>query len=84
MTCDYSETSHTSLEMAQQSLLQLGIPLPEAAIAISKFRNHDLAPLKRQQAVYLDETKLMQTAREASEALATLFEADREEGQPEP
>jgi hypothetical protein len=34
--------------------------------------------------VYLDETKLMQTAREASEGLTTLFEADREEGKPEP
>jgi hypothetical protein len=34
--------------MAQQSLLQLGIPLSEAAIAISKFRDHDLALLKRQ------------------------------------
>ena len=75
----YRETWHTSVEMALQSLLQLQIPPSEATIAIAKFRDHDLALLKRQQAVYLDESKLIQTTREASEELLTLFEADREE-----
>jgi len=75
----YRETWHTSLEMALQSLLQLRLSPSEAAIAIAKFRDHDLALLKRQQAIYLDENKLMQTTREASEELVTLFEADRED-----
>ena len=75
----YRETWHTSVEMALQSLLQLRIPPSEATIAIAKFRDHDLALLKRQQAIYLDENKLIQTTREASEELLTLFEADREE-----
>jgi voltage-gated potassium channel Kch len=74
----YRETWHTSLEMAQQSLLQLRIPPSEAAMAIAQFRDHDLELLRRQQAVYKDEQKLMQTTREASEELLTLFEADRE------
>ena len=74
----YRETWHTSLEMALQSLLQLRIAPSEAAIAIAKFRDHDLALLKRQRAIYTDESKLIQSAREASEELATLFEADRE------
>ncbi len=75
----YRETWHTSMEMALQSLLQLRMPLSEATTAIAKFRDHDLALLKRQQAIYLDEKKLMQTTREASEELLTLFEADHEE-----
>jgi len=75
----YRETWHTSLEMAHQSLLQLRIPPSEAAMAIAKFRDHDLALLKRQRAIYKDESKLIQSTREASEELLSLFEADREE-----
>jgi glutathione-regulated potassium-efflux system ancillary protein KefC/glutathione-regulated potassium-efflux system protein KefB len=75
----YRETWYASLEMALQSLLQLRFSLSDATTTIAKFRDHDLALLKRQQAVYLDETKLMQTTREASEELVTLFEMDRED-----
>jgi monovalent cation:proton antiporter-2 (CPA2) family protein len=78
VTYYYRETWHTSLEMALQSMLQLKIPLSEATTAIAKFRDHDLALLKLQRAIYLDENKLIQTTREASEELLTLFEADRE------
>ena len=74
----YRETWHTSLEMALQSLLQLRMPLSEASGAIAQFRDHDLALLKRQHAIYQDEGKLIQTTREASEELLSLFEADRE------
>ncbi|MBL8384662.1 MAG: cation:proton antiporter, partial [Burkholderiales bacterium] len=62
----YRETWHSSLEMALQSLLRLGFAQSEAAIAIARFRDHDLELLKRQQAVHSDEKKLMQTTREAS------------------
>jgi glutathione-regulated potassium-efflux system ancillary protein KefC/glutathione-regulated potassium-efflux system protein KefB len=75
----YRETWHTSLEMAQQALLQLRIPPSEAAMAVARFRDHDLALLKRQRAVYQDESKLIQTSREASTELLSLYEADREE-----
>ena len=75
----YRETWYASLEMALQSLLQLRYSPSEAATTIAKFRDHDLALLKRQQAVYLDEAKLIQTTREASEELVTLFEMDRED-----
>jgi glutathione-regulated potassium-efflux system ancillary protein KefC/glutathione-regulated potassium-efflux system protein KefB len=75
----YRETWYASLEMALQSLLQLRYSPSEAAIAIAKFRDHDLALLKRQHAIYTDESKLIQSTREASEELLTLFEADREE-----
>ena len=75
----YRETWHTSVEMAHQSLLQLGFSSSDAAMTIAQFKDHDLALLQRQQAVYQDEAKLMQTAREASEELQTLFESDQEE-----
>ena len=75
----YRETWHTSVEMAHQSLLQLGIASSDAAMTIAQFKDHDLALLRRQHAVYQDEAKLIQTAREASEELQSLFESDREE-----
>ena len=46
------------------------------------FRDHNLALLEPQSAVHRAATQLMQTAREASEELATSFEAHREEGKP--
>ena len=75
----YRETWHSSLEMAQQALLQLGFAPSEVAMSVAKFRDHDLALLRRQQAVYQDEAKLMQTSREASAELQSLFESDQEE-----
>ncbi len=75
----YRETWHTSVEMAHQTLLQLGIASSDAAMTIAQFKDHDLALLRRQQAVYQDQAKLMQSAREASEELQSLFESDREE-----
>ncbi len=48
-------------------------------MTMSKFREHDLELLRRQQAVYQDETKLIQTSREASEELQTLFESDSDQ-----
>ncbi len=75
----YRETWHTSLEMAHQSLLQLGFAPSDVSMTMAKFRDHDLELLKRQQAVYQDEAKLIQTSKEASEELATLFESDQQE-----
>jgi voltage-gated potassium channel Kch len=75
----YRETWHTSIEIAQQALLQLGFAASDVAMSITKFRDHDLALLKRQQAVYQDQAKLVQTAREASAELENLFESDRDE-----
>ncbi|MFN0160328.1 MAG: monovalent cation:proton antiporter-2 (CPA2) family protein [Burkholderiales bacterium] len=78
----YRETWHTSIEMAQQSLLRLGFPASDTAMTIARFRDHDLELLKRQQAVHGDEAALIQTSREASDELKALFESDREEQSP--
>ena len=75
----YRETWHTSIEMAHQSLLQLGFAPSDVSMTMSKFRDHDMELLKRQHAVYQDEAKLIQTSKEASEELATLFESDHED-----
>jgi glutathione-regulated potassium-efflux system ancillary protein KefC/glutathione-regulated potassium-efflux system protein KefB len=75
----YRETWHTSMEMAEQALLQMGIAPSEAALAIAGFRAHDLELLARQHAIYQDEARLQQSSREASEELLTLFESDREQ-----
>lgn len=75
----YRETWHTSIEMAHQSLLQLGFSPSDVSMTMSKFREHDLELLRRQQAVYQDETKLIQTSKEASEELQTLFESDSDQ-----
>jgi glutathione-regulated potassium-efflux system ancillary protein KefC/glutathione-regulated potassium-efflux system protein KefB len=79
----YRETWHTSLEMAQQALLQLGFAPSDVSMSIARFRDHDLALLKRQHAIYLDQAKLVQTSREASAELQSLFESDREEQPPQ-
>jgi voltage-gated potassium channel Kch len=79
----YRETWHTSLEMAHQALLQLGFAASDVSMSIARFRDHDLALLKRQQAVYLDQAKLVQTSRDASAELQSLFESDREQQPPQ-
>jgi voltage-gated potassium channel Kch len=79
----YRETWYTSVEMAQQALLQLGFAPSDVSMSISRFRDHDLELLKRQHAVYLDQAKLVQTSREASAELQSLFESDREEQPPQ-
>jgi voltage-gated potassium channel Kch len=75
----YRETWYSSLEMAQQALLQLGFPVSDVVTSITKFRDHDLALLRRQQAVFRDPAKFMQTSREASAELQALFESDEQE-----
>lgn len=66
----------SSLEMAQTLLMVLGESEDVARGAIDIFRRHDESTLARQHAVYRDEQKMIQTAREAAEELEHLFESD--------
>ncbi len=72
----YRETFASSLEVAHQSLLRLGMSAALAEHAIGLFRRHDEAQLRAQYAVRQDEEQLMQTTRQAAEQLKELFEAD--------
>ncbi|MEO7726903.1 MAG: monovalent cation:proton antiporter-2 (CPA2) family protein [Burkholderiales bacterium] len=74
----YRETFPSSLDVAHQALLRLGLGIAAAERAVSLFKQHDEAQLRLQQAVQFDEAKLIQTAQEAAAQLKELFEADTE------
>jgi hypothetical protein len=57
----------------------LGVPAKEAARSVTFFREHDEKTLRAAQAIFRDEKQLIQSAQQAAEELATLFEADRPE-----
>ena len=72
----YRETLGSSLEMAQQVLVELGLPPETAAEHTRRFRQHDEKLLRAQYLVYDDDGAVIQTARDAISGLEKLFEAD--------
>ncbi len=68
----------SSLEMGRRLLVTLGEPEDKAARAVETFRAHDEATLLKQQAVFRDESELIQSARDAARELEQLFETDRD------
>ena len=66
----------SSLEMTRHLLQALGDTEEYAAETIRRFRRHDEVMLLKQQAVYRDEQKLIQTSQDAIRELEQLFEAD--------
>lgn len=70
------ETFFSSLHLAEQVLCGLGLSREEVVQSIEKFREHDQATLIKQHAIHHDETKLIQSVREAAEELQSVFEAD--------
>ena len=72
----YRETLGSSLEMAQQVLVELGVPPETAAEHARRFRQHDEKLLRAQYLVYDDDGAVIQTARDAVSDLEKLFEAD--------
>jgi glutathione-regulated potassium-efflux system protein KefB len=72
------ETFHSSLKMTRKTLEALGLPHELAVDRVERFRRHDEELLKKQALVYDDETKLMQSTRDALVDLQRLFEADAE------
>ena len=71
------ETFHSSLELARETLVRLGVPDDVAISNVERFRRHDEALLARQYLIHDDETALVQSAHEARAELESLFEADR-------
>ena len=72
----------SSLEMTRHLLQALGDTEEYAAETIRKFRRHDEVTLLKQQAVYRDEQKLIQTSQDAIRELEQLFEADADRDAP--
>ena len=71
------DTFHSSLKMAEDSLLALGIAPDEAARSVTLFREHDERNLLETHAIYRDEQQLIQNVQQATDELMTLFEADK-------
>jgi glutathione-regulated potassium-efflux system protein KefB len=74
------ETFHSSLKMTRKTLEALGLSHELAADRVERFRRHDEDLLKEQSLVYDDETKLIQSTRDALVDLQRLFEADAAPG----
>jgi hypothetical protein len=75
------ETFYSSLRLSELVLGELGVSSSEAKRALALFQEHDERHLRDSHATYRDEQKSMQSAREATRELETLFEADRPENQ---
>jgi monovalent cation:proton antiporter-2 (CPA2) family protein len=77
------ETFHSSLKLAEDSLLALGVAPEEAGRSVALFREHDERNLVETHAIYRDEKQLIQNVQQATDELMTLFEADRPENPPQ-
>ena len=74
------ETFHSSLKMTRKTLEALGLSHELATDRVERFRRYDEDVLRKQALVYDDETKLIQSTRDALVDLQQLFEADAEPG----
>jgi glutathione-regulated potassium-efflux system ancillary protein KefC/glutathione-regulated potassium-efflux system protein KefB len=72
------ETYVSSLELTQQVLRGLDLTEWEAQDAVATFRRHDEQFLASQHAVYHDETRLIQSSKEAVQELESLLQSDTE------
>jgi monovalent cation:proton antiporter-2 (CPA2) family protein len=72
----YRETFPASLDMARHALLSLGFGIAASERAVTLFKQHDEGQLDLQYAAHGNEEQLIQTAKQASEQLQQLFEAD--------
>jgi len=73
------ETLVSSLEMSEKILETLGLSKSMSVETVRRFRAHDEATMRKQQAVKDDERKLLESARDAAEQLLHLFETDAEQ-----
>jgi len=70
------DTLLSSIDLAGQVLKDIGLSPAEAEEATSFFLKHDNETLKKQYAFHHDEDALIQSARDASDELRELFNAD--------
>jgi glutathione-regulated potassium-efflux system ancillary protein KefC len=73
------DTFYSSLKMAEDALVALGVPAAEAKRSVEVFRDHDERTLLQTHAFYTDEKQLIQSQQQATEELEALFEADRKD-----
>ena len=71
------ETFYSSLKLAEDSLIALGVSPEDAQRSVALFRAHDEQSLLDTHAIYRDEQQLIQSSQQATEELMALFEADQ-------
>ena len=71
------DTFLSSLKLAEDSLVALGISPEDAARSVALFRAQDEQNLLDSHAIYRDEKQLIQSTQQATEELMALFEADQ-------
>ncbi len=71
------ETLHSSLRLSEEVMRELGVPLPEAERTIEIFAERDEQLLLDTHSFYQDEKQMVQTTKQITEELQSLFEADQ-------
>jgi monovalent cation:proton antiporter-2 (CPA2) family protein len=71
------ELFYSSLKLAEDALLALGISAEDAARSVELFRVHDEQNLLDTHAFYRDERQVIQSVQQSAEELEALFEADQ-------
>jgi voltage-gated potassium channel Kch len=71
------ETFYSSLKLAEDTLIALGVSPEDAARSVTLFRTHDEQNLLDTHAIYRDEKQLIQSTQQSTEELMALFEADQ-------
>ena len=71
----------SSLDIAKQTLIAVGLTPERAASGINTFKKYDEQLLVRQQAFYQDEESLIASNKEAMQELEELFESDERAAQ---
>lgn len=72
----FRETFLSSLDLARQTLVELGYDPARARRSVEMFRDYDEKLLKRQQLIYHDEESLIASNQAAMKELEDLFESD--------
>ena len=72
----WRETYLSSLDMSRESLQLLGISPEKARDTIQTFRDYDDDLIERQQAIYDDEARLIESAQSSMAELESLFDED--------
>lgn len=72
----YRDTFFSSLMLARDILRGLGVPEHEAQHTVDMFRTHDENLLRRQHAIYKDESALIESTLKSRAELQSLFESD--------
>lgn len=79
----WRETFLASLDMSREALEVLGLTPEQARRSVKMFRDYDDELIERQQAIFDDEAKMIESAQSAIRELESLFDSDMNEAKKE-